>query len=113
MQTRLTNKDRTVIISPEHPFVMIGERINPTCRKKLAATMAEGDFSVALEDARRQIEAGAQVLDVNAGVPGADEPALMKGLVQAIMEVTDTPLCIDWLTRTRSKQPCKFIRARP
>jgi 5-methyltetrahydrofolate--homocysteine methyltransferase len=95
MQTRLTNKDRTVIISPEHPFVMIGERINPTRRKKLAATMAEGDFSVALEDARRQIEAGAQVLDVNAGVPGADEPALMKGLVQAIMEVTDTPLCID------------------
>jgi 5-methyltetrahydrofolate--homocysteine methyltransferase len=95
METKLTNKDRTVIISPEHPFVMIGERINPTRRKKLAATMAEGDFSVALEDAQRQLEAGAQVLDVNAGVPGADEPALMLGLVRAIMEVTDAPLCID------------------
>jgi 5-methyltetrahydrofolate--homocysteine methyltransferase len=74
---------------------MIGERINPTRRKKLAATMAESDFSVALEDAQRQLEAGAQVLDVNAGVPGADEPALMLGLVRAIMEVTDAPLCID------------------
>jgi len=95
MQTKLTNQDQTVIISPEHPFVMIGERINPTRRKKLAATMAEGDFSVALEDARRQLDAGAQVLDVNAGVPGADEPALMRGLVQAILGVTDAPLCID------------------
>jgi 5-methyltetrahydrofolate--homocysteine methyltransferase len=95
MQTKLTNKDRTVIISPEHPFVMIGERINPTRRKKLAATMAEGDFSVAVDDAQRQLEAGAQVLDVNAGVPGADEPALMLGLVQAVMGVTDAPLCID------------------
>ena len=95
MQTKLTNKDRTVVISPDHPFVMIGERINPTRRKKLAATMAEGDYSVAVEDARRQVEAGAQVLDVNAGVPGADEPVLMKGLVEAILGVTDTPLCID------------------
>jgi 5-methyltetrahydrofolate--homocysteine methyltransferase len=95
MQTKLTNKDRTVIISPEHPFVMIGERINPTRRKKLAATMAVGDFSVALEDAHRQLEAGAQVLDVNAGVPGADEPALMVGLVLAVMGSTDAPLCID------------------
>lgn len=95
MQTKLTNKDRTVIISPEHPFVMIGERINPTRRKKLAATMAEGDYSVAVDDAQRQLEAGAQVLDVNAGVPGADEPALMLGLVQAVMGITDAPLCID------------------
>jgi 5-methyltetrahydrofolate--homocysteine methyltransferase len=74
---------------------MIGERINPTRRKKLAASMAEGDFSMVQEDARAQVGAGAQVLDVNAGIPGADEPALLRGAAQAVMEVVNTPLCFD------------------
>jgi 5-methyltetrahydrofolate--homocysteine methyltransferase len=95
METKLTFKNKEVVISPERPFTIIGERINPTRRKKLAETMAQGDFSVALEDARKQIEAGAQVLDVNAGIPGADEPALLRGAVQAVMEFAQTPLCID------------------
>lgn len=95
METRLTNRDRTVIISPERPFTIIGERINPTRRKKLAETMAQGDYSVALEDARKQVEAGAQVLDINAGIPGGDEPALLRGVVQAVLKVVDVPLCID------------------
>jgi len=95
METVLTYKDKRVVISPEQPFVIIGERINPTRRKKLAETMAQGDFSVALEDARKQVEAGAQVLDVNAGIPGGDEPALLKGAVQAVMEAVQVPLCID------------------
>ena len=95
METKLTFKDKDVIISPERPFTIIGERINPTRRKKLAETMAQGDFSVVLEDARKQIEAGAQVLDVNAGIPGADEPALLRGAVQAVMEFAQVPLCID------------------
>jgi len=95
METKLTNKDRTVIISPENPFTIIGERINPTRRKKLAETMAQGDFSVVQEDARKQVEAGAQVLDVNAGIPGGDEPALLRGAAKAVMEVTDAPLCFD------------------
>ena len=95
METKLTNKDRTVIISPENPFTIIGERINPTRRKKLAETMSQGDFSVVQEDARKQVEAGAQVLDVNAGIPGGDEPALLRGAAKAVMEVTDAPLCFD------------------
>jgi len=95
METKLTFNEQEVIISPDHPFAIIGERINPTRRKKLAATMAEGDFSLVQEDARRQVEAGAQILDVNAGIPGADEPALLKGAVEAVMQVTETPLCID------------------
>ena len=95
MQTILTNKDNTVIISPNYPFRVIGERINPTRRKKLAASMAEGDFTIVQEDARRQVEAGAHILDVNAGIPGGDEPALLKGAVQAVMEVVDVPLCLD------------------
>lgn len=95
METTLTFKEKTVTISPNHPFVMIGERINPTRRKKLAASMAEGDFSMVQEDARAQVAAGAQVLDVNAGIPGADEPALLRSAAQAMMEVVDVPLCFD------------------
>jgi 5-methyltetrahydrofolate--homocysteine methyltransferase len=95
MQTRVSLKDRQVVISPDGPFTIIGERINPTRRKKLAETMAQGDFSVVQEDARKQVEAGAHILDVNAGIPGADEPALLRGAVQAILEVSQTPLCID------------------
>jgi len=95
METKLSLKDRQVVISPERPFTIIGERINPTRRKKLAETMSQGDFSVVQEDARRQVEAGAQVLDVNAGIPGGDEPALLRGAVQAVMQVVDVPLCMD------------------
>jgi len=69
METKLTCNNKEVIISPERPFTIIGERINPTRRKKLAETMAQGDFSVVLEDARRQIEAGAHVLDVTPASP--------------------------------------------
>lgn len=95
MESQLSLKDKTVTISPDHPFVMIGERINPTRRKKLAATILEGDFSMVQEDARAQVEAGAQVLDVNAGIPGADEPALLRSAAQAVMEVVNVPLCFD------------------
>lgn len=95
MKTILSSKTKSVIISPEDPFVVIGERINPTRRKILLESMAANDFSVALEDARNQVAAGAQVLDVNAGVPGADEPKLLANLTQAIVETVDTPLCFD------------------
>ncbi len=95
METKLSLQEKTVTIGPNHPFVMIGERINPTRRKKLASSMAEGDFSMVQEDARAQAAAGAQVLDVNAGIPGADEPALLRGAAQAVMEVVDIPLCFD------------------
>jgi 5-methyltetrahydrofolate--homocysteine methyltransferase len=95
METRLTLNNKTHIISSDRPFTIIGERINPTRRKKLAETMAQGDFSVVQEDARKQIEAGAHVLDVNAGIPGGDEPALLAGAVKAVLEVSSVPLCID------------------
>ena len=95
METHLSSKIREVIISPDHPFVIIGERINPTRRKSLMESLAVGDFSIALEDARKQIVAGAQVLDVNAGVPGADEPKLLEGLTRALVRAVDAPLCFD------------------
>jgi 5-methyltetrahydrofolate--homocysteine methyltransferase len=95
MQTKLYHEDEVVIIGPDHPFRIIGERINPTRRKKLAETMAQADYSIVQEDALRQVEAGAHILDVNAGVPGSDEPVLLRGAVQAVMEVVDVPLCLD------------------
>ncbi|MCL5994959.1 MAG: dihydropteroate synthase [Chloroflexi bacterium] len=95
METQLTSGKQQVIISPDQPFVIIGERINPTRRKKLSETLAAGNFSVALEDARSQVAAGAQVLDVNAGVPGADEPKLLADLTRALMAQMDVSLCFD------------------
>lgn len=95
MKTQLRSKNKHVVISPDDPFVVIGERINPTRRKKLLETLSAGDFSVALDDARAQVAAGAQVLDVNAGIPGGDEADLLAGLTRAIMETIDVPLCFD------------------
>ena len=83
------------MIGFDRPFVMIGERINPTGRKRLAAEMAAGDFSTVLADAVSQVEAGAHMLDVNAGIPLADEPAILAEAVRLVGSVTDVPLCID------------------
>lgn len=95
METKLWANEKSVSISPNHPFVIVGERINPTRRKKLAASLAEEDFRLVQEDAKMQVQAGAQVLDVNAGIPGGDEPALLRGAVKAVMEVVNVPLCFD------------------
>ena len=93
--TVVSSATREVIIGFERPFVMIGERINPTGRKILAAEMAAGDFSRVESDARAQVAAGAHMLDVNAGIPLADEPAILAKAVQLVQSITDLPLSID------------------
>jgi len=95
MQTVVRSRSKEVVISIERPFVIIGERINPTGRKILAAEMKAGVMDRVRADAIAQVEAGAQMLDVNAGVPGIDEPALLVAAIQAVSEVTDVPICID------------------
>lgn len=95
METTLQSKTKTVIVSPNHPFVMIGERINPSGRKKLGMEMAAGDLRRVRRDAEIQTAAGAQMLDVNAGVPIADEAELLVRAIQTVQEVTDAPLSID------------------
>ncbi len=95
MDTVLRSRSKQVAISTSRPFVMIGERINPTGRKVLAAEMKAGVMDRVKADAIAQVEAGAQMLDVNAGVPGIDEPALLVATIKAVSEVTDVPLCID------------------
>jgi len=93
--TVLASATREVVIGFDRPFVMIGERINPTGRKQLAAQMAAGDFSTVVADALAQVEAGAHMLDVNAGIPLADEPAILAQAIELVQSVTDVPLCID------------------
>jgi 5-methyltetrahydrofolate--homocysteine methyltransferase len=86
---------REVVIGPDRPFVIIGERINPTGRKLLAAEMKAGDFSRVERDVIAQVEAGAHMLDVNAGIPLADEPAILAKTIQLVQSLTDLPLSID------------------
>jgi 5-methyltetrahydrofolate--homocysteine methyltransferase len=93
--TVISSQTREVVIGFERPFVMIGERINPTGRKILAAEMAAGNFSRVESDALAQVAAGAQMLDVNAGIPLADEPAILAKAVQLVQSITDVPLSID------------------
>jgi len=95
MKTVLSSATKTVVISPEDPFVIIGERINPTGRKKLAEEMRRLDMTRVRADAVAQVQAGAQVLDVNAGIPGADEPGMLRAAVLAMMETVDVPISID------------------
>ncbi|HKC18861.1 MAG TPA: dihydropteroate synthase [Candidatus Dormibacteraeota bacterium] len=95
MDTRLSSRSREVVISRDRPFVIIGERINPTGRKVLAAEMKEGVMDRVRSDAAAQAAAGAHMLDVNAGIPAVDEPALLVAAIKAVMEVTDAPICID------------------
>ena len=93
--TVISSATREVIIGFNRPFVIIGERINPTGRKLLAAEMAAGDFSRVEADALAQVAAGAHMLDVNAGIPLADEPAILARAVQLVQSITDVPLSID------------------
>jgi 5-methyltetrahydrofolate--homocysteine methyltransferase len=95
MHTRVSSEHQEVIIGPDRPVVIIGERINPTGRKKLAEALERGDMAFVQEDAIRQVRAGAQILDVNIGISGANESALMIEALQAVREVVQVPLCID------------------
>ncbi len=93
--TFLSSASREVVIGFDRPFVIIGERINPTGRKALAEEMKAGDFSRVERDVLAQVEAGAQMLDVNAGIPLADEPAILAKTIQLVQSLTDLPLSID------------------
>ncbi len=93
--TVLASATREVVIGFERPFVIIGERINPTGRKLLAAEMAAGDYSRVESDALAQVAAGAHMLDVNAGIPLADEPRILAEVVRLVQSLTDVPLSID------------------
>ena len=93
--TIISSNSKEVVIGLDRPFVMIGERINPTGRKLLSKEMAEGDFSRVEQDTLAQVSAGAQMLDVNAGIPLADEPRILAETIKLVQSLTDVPLSID------------------
>ncbi len=93
--TIVSSQTREVVIGFDRPFCVIGERINPTGRKRLAAEMASGDYSTVQADAIAQVEAGAHMLDVNAGIPLADEPAMLAESIKLVQSLVDVPLSID------------------
>ena len=95
MQTVLRSEKKTVTINNEGAFVIIGEKINPTGRKKMAAALQAGDMEYIKNLALTQIAAGAEVLDVNVGVPGMDDVALMESVVKYLSQIVDVPLCLD------------------
>ncbi|MCX7889998.1 MAG: methyltetrahydrofolate cobalamin methyltransferase [Rhodobacteraceae bacterium] len=101
-RTVLESKTKTVVIGFDEPFCVIGERINPTGRKKLAAELEAGNFATVEKDALEQVACGAMVLDVNAGVvynsnpnPNETEPPLMRRMIELVQGLVDVPLCID------------------
>ncbi|MEW6286294.1 MAG: dihydropteroate synthase [Chloroflexota bacterium] len=95
MKTTLKSKTKKVEISTEGPFTIIGEKINPTGRKKLAAALQEGNLDYVRDLAKKQIEAGADVLDVNVGMAGTDDVDYLPGIVKMLVEEFDIPLCLD------------------
>lgn len=95
VDTILSSKTKEFVIGAGRPFVIIGERINPTGRKLLAAEMAAGNFERVKSDALAQVEAGAHMLDVNAGIPLADEPAILAQAIQLVQSIVDVPISID------------------
>ena len=94
-KTVVSSSTKEVVIGFDQPFVMIGERINPTGRKLLAKEMSKGDFSRVEQDTLAQVAAGAQMLDVNAGIPLADEPKILAETIKLVQSLTDVPLSID------------------
>ena len=95
METKISSAGKEVLISGDQPTVLIGERINPTGRKRLAESLQAGSVGLVRREATVQVQAGADVLDVNVGGPGIDEVALLPQAVQAVMEVVDVPLSLD------------------
>ena len=119
-RTIVESKTKTAIIGFDQPFCVIGERINPTGRKKLAAELEAGDFSTVEKDALAQVAAGATVLDVNAGVvynsnpnPNETEPPLMRKILELVQGLVDVPLCIDSSVPGALEEGLKVCEGRP
>jgi len=113
METRVSSSQKEVLISVTRPTVLIGERINPTGKKKLAAALQAGDMAAIQAEAIAQVKDGADILDVNVGVPVLDETILLPKAVQAVMDVVDVPLCLDSHNPRALEAAIKVYRGKP
>ena len=113
METRLTSGSKEIIISEARPTVLIGERINPAGKKKLAESLKLGNMDIVRKEAIEQVKAGADILDVNVTVFGLDETPILPKAVQAVMEVADVPLCIDSASASALVAALKIYKGKP
>jgi 5-methyltetrahydrofolate--homocysteine methyltransferase len=113
METRVSSPSKEVIIGDNQPTVLIGERINPTGKKKLAEALKAGDLEIVRKEALAQVQAGADIIDVNVGVFGIDEAALLPKTVQTVMETVDTPLCLDSSNTDALEAALKVYKGKP
>ena len=113
METKLTGANSEVIISPEGPTILIGERINPAGKKKLAESLKAGNLDIVRKEAMEQVAAGADILDINVTVFGLDETPVLPAAVKAVMEVTKVPLCIDSANVKALEAALKVYQGKP
>jgi 5-methyltetrahydrofolate--homocysteine methyltransferase len=113
METKITSATREVIIGGDRPTVLIGERINPSGKKKLGEALKEGNLDIVRQEAKAQTEAGADILDVNVNVFGIDEPDLLPKAVKAVTESSDRPLCLDSAVPEALEAAIKVYKGKP
>ncbi len=113
METKVSSAKKEVIISIDRPTVLIGERINPSGRKKLTEALKAGDLDIVRKEAIEQVEAGADILDVNISAPGVDDVALMQEAVKVVMAAVDAPLCFDSPNPTAIEAALKVYKGKP
>ncbi|MFC1824694.1 dihydropteroate synthase [Thermodesulfobacteriota bacterium] len=113
METKVSSSKQEVLIGGDRPTVLIGERINPTGKKKLAAALKEGDLEMVRKEAKAQVEAGADILDVNVVAPGVDEVALLPKAVETVMQSVDVPLSLDINNPEALKKALEVYKGKP
>ena len=113
METKLSSATKEVVIGEERPTVLIGERINPTGKKKLTAALQAGNLEFVRQEALAQVQAGADVLDINVGAAGVDEVALLPRVVQVVTDAVDVPLCLDSTNPDALEAALKVYRGKP
>jgi 5-methyltetrahydrofolate--homocysteine methyltransferase len=113
MQSKLSSPKKEVIIGDDRPTVLIGERINPTGKKRLAEALKASDLDIVGKEALAQVQAGADILDVNVGTFGVDEVALLPKTVRMVMEKVDVPLCLDSSNPEALEAALKVYKGKP
>jgi 5-methyltetrahydrofolate--homocysteine methyltransferase len=113
METKVSSASKEVIISIDRPTVLIGERINPTGRKKLTEALKAGDLDIVKKDAVAQVEAGADIIDINVNAPGVDDIVLLPKAIEAVMKAVDAPVCIDSPNPATLEAALKVYKGKP
>jgi 5-methyltetrahydrofolate--homocysteine methyltransferase len=113
MDTKVSSAKKEVIISTSRPTVLIGERINPTGKKRLAEALKAGDLDIVRQEAVAQVEAGADIIDVNVNAPGVDDTVILPRAVKVVMEAVDAPLCLDSPSTAAIAAALKVYKGKP